>query len=285
VIEAPPPDAVRGRPFPSLRRSAGMELSRCRRIAVIGPTDVGKSRCVSDLLAGRPGAALIDLDPGQKMVGPPGTVSLGRSGRLERFRFIGTTSAADIRGIAEAAALLAEREVSFVANSSGFVRDGGIRLQIASVASLRADCVVAIGDGLEPILAGLGDLPVLRLDPSARARRKSPAARAALRQAAFAAALETAAPAEWSLRFEPSPPVPLAGTRRPVCALCDGMGEHMGLAILTGLADGRARLFTPPPPRPPATVLLGRMWAEPAGAGWRLQEVLSPAFEHEEAEG
>lgn len=256
-----------------------------RRIAVIGPADAGKSRFVGALLARRPQFALIDLDPGQKMAGPPGSVSLARAGRLERFVWIGSTGAANVRGIARGAADLA-RQAPFVANSSGFVRGLGARLQAASLDALRPDCIVAIGEGLAPILEGR-TVEILRLRPSEMARRKPPALRARLRQAAFAAALEGADDRSLprrSVRFDPAPPEPFAaGSERPVCALANG--EDRAIGVLVAAGEEQVRLFAPPLAAPPSTVRLGRMWAAPGEGGWKLLEALRPAWRQREREG
>ncbi len=76
-----------------------------QRVMIVGSADVGKSSLALMLLhalarAGKQ-CLLFNADPGQKMVGPPGTVSLGElaaSGppRLRSMRFIGTTSAAAV---------------------------------------------------------------------------------------------------------------------------------------------------------------------------------------------
>ena len=122
-----------------------------RRIAVLGPTDVGKSSFLLALASawrGEERLGLIDLDPGQKLLGPIGTVSFGYLDGEEpactRFRFVGSTSAISMRAIIRGAAELAEQE-PFAANTSGFVQGPGARLQAASVAALRAHTVVEIG--------------------------------------------------------------------------------------------------------------------------------------------
>jgi polynucleotide 5'-hydroxyl-kinase GRC3/NOL9 len=254
-----------------------------RRIAVIGATDVGKSSFVGALLACRPELALIDLDPGQKMVGPPGTVSLGRLDEealtLERMLFIGSTSSASIYHLSRAAAALA-RAPSFVANTSGFVRGLGARLQAATISALEADRIVAIGpaEDLASILEAHPEVPVVAVPASPMARRKSPAFRAALRQAAFAEALAGAVEQVLELPFEPAPPVAVPG-RHPVCALWDE--EDMSLGILLDAGAAGALVAAPALPRPPRRIRLGKMWAEPTPGGWKLLETLSPCWRHD----
>ena len=45
-----------------------------------------------------------------------------------------------------------------------------------------------------------------------------------------------------------------------------------------GVLRGAGEVEAPPPPRPVATVRLGKMWAEPREGGWRLLEKLEPAW-------
>jgi len=169
------------------------EILSCRheRIVVIGPTDVGKSSFIR-ALAERTPRTLIDLDPGQKMVGPPGTVSAAviagpdAAERCMRFVFVGSTSALVLSRIVAGAARLATA-APLVANTSGFVAGPGARLQAASIAALSADCVVAIGFGAaEPPLPKGWSGQLHRLPRSPFARRKSPALRRRIRQEAFA---------------------------------------------------------------------------------------------------
>ena len=82
-------------------RDALARAGGCRRVLVLGATDMGKTsfiRAFFDRAGGD--ARLIDLDPGQKMIGAPGTVTRGRPERVERLVFIGTTSASALSAIA-----------------------------------------------------------------------------------------------------------------------------------------------------------------------------------------
>lgn len=255
--------------------------SPAQRILVLGATDAGKSSFIRALAARRPELALVDLDPGQKMVGPPGTASRGRidpdsgAALLERFIFLGTTSASALGAIARAAALLAAGSEPAIINTAGFVRGLGACLQAMTIRSMRPDLIVAIGEGLEPIVTTFPHVAILRLPRAASARRKSAAARAALRQAAFEEALRGAELREFGpILLDPGPPLPFADARRPVCALADPAGEDVALGVMEA-AD---------PPRVLATVTgpvsrirLGHMWARPSPTGWRLLEKLAPA--------
>lgn len=265
--------------------------ARHRRVVVLGATDMGKSTFIRALLDEAPGTMLIDLDPGQKMIGPPGTATLGRldPAELDRFVFIGGTSSSSIGAIARAAAGLAEaasRQAPFVANTSGFVKGLGARLQAATVAALRPDLIVQIGaDAEAPIVRPAEGISTISLARSAAARRKSASARAHLRQQAFSDAL-------WGAELqalpsgiiaEPGPPAPFTGAARPVCSLADEAGTDLAYGILQGMDADRFQMLTSGPASAACRLRLGRMWAEPKDGAWRLLEKLEPAWASENA--
>ena len=256
-----------------------------RRIVVLGATDAGKSTFIRLFVrqADRP-VALIDLDPGQKMIGPPGTASLGclDPDRLEKFIFLGSTSASNIGAIARAGAAFAAaagEERAFIVNTSGFVLGLGARLQGLTVRSIAPDLVVGIGPEASVLLASAEGVERFQLERSPAARRKSPAARAAIRQAAFEQALSGAGALQLDdVPFWPASPAHAeapAADALPVCALADKDGTDMCIGVLepTGI------VHAPPPPQAPALIRLGKMWAAagPAG-GWRLLEKLKPSW-------
>ncbi len=274
------PDDWRG----ALQSAAGRQ-----RILVLGPTDAGKTSFIKALgAAAREPLGLVDLDPGQKMLGPPGTASLGSIEHLQQFIFLGSTSASNLGGIGRAAAALAAeaaRTGAFAVNTAGFVIGLGARLQAITAKAVQPDMIVEIGahPAAGPIVAASEDVPMIRLCRSPAARRKSAAARAALRQQAFAASVSGATRLRLSdTAFHPGPPLPWLTTARPVCALADEAGD-MCLGVCADF-DGQTTIVdAPPPPRPARLVRLGKMWAEPwaepqAGGGWRLLEKLSPGW-------
>jgi polynucleotide 5'-hydroxyl-kinase GRC3/NOL9 len=256
---------------------------RHRRVLVLGATDMGKSTFIRAALEGS-GGMLLDLDPGQKMIGPPGTIGLGRLDppALQRFVFVGSTSSSTISRIARGAAELAAEAGPLVANTSGFVRGLGVRLQAATAAALRPDLVIEIGADVQaPAILPPNDIPLIRLERSPLARRKSAGARARLRQEAFAAALDGAERQTFqtsSLRFDPAPPAHLEGAARPVCALADPMGQDVGYGIVEEVGEEAIVILAPPLEAPVATVRLGRMWAERREQEWRLLETLRPSW-------
>ena len=242
-----------------------------RRVLVLGPTDAGKSSFIRALLGRRPDWPVLDLDPGQKMVGWPGTASLGHldpTPRLDRFVWLGSTAVGSFNRLAAAGAALAG-EGPFVANTPGYVRGPGARLQAIIAAALAPDLVVAIDP--PPELMSLAHVALAR---SPEARRKSPSTRRAVRQASFEAALARAMSLPKPALIEPLRPAPFVDDARPVCCLADESGEDRVLGILLG-----DHLLAPPPPRPPTILRLGAMWAEPEGEGWRLLDKLRPAWE------
>jgi hypothetical protein len=254
-----------------------------RRIAVLGPTDVGKSSFLLALARAwrrDERLGLIDLDPGQKLLGPVGTVSSGYLNGVEpacaRFRFVGSTSSIVIRAITAGVAELAPEE-PFAANTSGFVQGPGARLQAASIAALRADTVVAIGLP-DPPLPARWNGSLLALDPSPEATRKSEGVRRRIRQTAFERYLGRATLLLPPLPFEPAPPRPFDTDRRPVCCLTDAGGEDMALGLLEEISEDGLQVRSAAPPRPPALLRLGRIWVQPDAEGWKLLDKLDPAW-------
>jgi polynucleotide 5'-hydroxyl-kinase GRC3/NOL9 len=275
-------------------RTALARLSggRIRRTVVLGPPDAGKSSFLAALAqawtAPEP-LALLDLDPGQKLMGPPGTVSLGHADRhgavtCARFRFIGTTSAIAVRAIVEAAAALGAGSAPFAANTAGFVTGPGARLQAASIAALKVDTVVTLGLAEPPLPAGWAG-EVIPLAPSPLSLRKTDGVRRRLRNCALLPYLRDGRLDLLleNIRFDPAPPALfapalMADARRPLCALADAAGEDMALAVLEAVEEGRVRLRGTLPSRPVAQVRLGRMWVRPGETGWSLADRLEPTW-------
>jgi hypothetical protein len=246
-------------------------------VLVLGATDMGKTSFIRAFLDEAGGAArLIDLDPGQKMIGPPGTVARGRLDLVERFVFVGTTSASALSAIARSARALAEGSEPFIVNTSGFVKGIGARLQAMTVGAIEPDLIVELGS--EPIAAGT-QVPIIRLERSPLARRKSPAARAALRQAAFDRELDGASTlAIDAAALEPGPLAPWDSPARPVCSLADADGNDLALGIIQAAEGETLSVYTRAPIAEVRLVRLGKMWAEPKEGSWRLLERLSPGW-------
>ena len=262
---------------------------RRRRVMVIGGVDVGKSSFATALLhawtAGEE-PMLLDADPGQKMVGPPGTVTLGAPGdaglRLKAMRFVGTTSAAAVAALAGAAGRLsrAAGDRPFVVNSSGLVRGLGVTLKLAKIRAVAPDLLVAVGapSDVAPIVATSG-VPAVTIGVASSARRKSASRRAAARRATFAAHLASAEPmvVPASALRTPVAACLTNPSARPVCVVADASGHDLSLGVLEGAEDGVLHLITPPPASPIAEVRVGAMWARHTAAGWQLLDELLPA--------
>lgn len=141
------------------------------KVAVIGPTDVGKSTLcvylVNRLLGQK--LSIIDADVGQADLGPPTTIAraepknsvtslteLDPDARI----FIGDTSPGHVKGklIDGIQRLAARAEDSLtIINSDGWVADpDAIQYKIDLIAQTKPDLVIGLGFGneLQPILAG-----------------------------------------------------------------------------------------------------------------------------------
>ncbi len=244
------------------------------RVLLLGAPDAGKSTFCRVLLrqATRSGreVRLLDADPGQKLVGPPACVTLGRGEPLT-FSALAFTGALDpLRGwrrlVAGTGRLAAEAAGAdlLVANTSGLLTGAGRRLKAAKIAAVRPELLVALGEGadLEAALADHhGAIQALRLPRSPVPRRKGAGERRALRREAFR---NYFAPAPvWALdvrglRLEGEPGgEALPGAGRLV-ALADAAGRDLALGIALG-GEGLPDLVPLRAPRPEAPVA-GLRW-------------------------
>ncbi|MDQ4086708.1 MAG: hypothetical protein M3177_01635, partial [Pseudomonadota bacterium] len=134
---------------------------------------------------------------------------------------------------------------------------------------------------LEGALAASGLLPIVDLQPSPLAARKSATHRREVRQAAFASALSQAveiALPRAAVVFEPGAPDFTGVDVFPVCSLADADGEDMRLGILCDADEATVSVIAAAPPRAAPRVRLGKMWARPCGGAWLLLERLVPAW-------
>jgi polynucleotide 5'-hydroxyl-kinase GRC3/NOL9 len=233
---------------------------------VAGPGDAGKSTFCRVLLAAAAAAGrtaqVIDADIGQKLVGPPASVTLGSASAagfdLRELAFVGTTDPLrGWRGVIDGMKRLeaAARAELLVVNTGGLFTGPGIRLKQRKIAAVRPDIVVIAGQGSGGEGPDLSpDLPVVRLPPSPFARRKTEGERRAARREAFrsyfAGAIEVvlrwreldveAAPAPG-----PCPPV------RLLIGFAERSGRDLGLGIVTALdpAGDALTCLTPVDPR------------------------------------
>ena len=227
---------------------------------VLGPPDVGKSTLCRFLLreaaaAGR-AAGLVDSDVGQKTLGPPACVTLGEPDAgegltLADLAFVGTTD--PVRGwrclLAGLERLAAEAAADLLlVNTGGLLAGPGRRLKAAKIGILQPDLLLALGShpGLDALLADHAGLPVLRLAPSPRARRKTAAQRRAARQATFrdyfaGAATWTAATGE--LPMEGAPDADALPPPRLLVGLTGDDARDLALGIITA-ADAATGTLT-----------------------------------------
>lgn len=185
-----------------------------RRILVVGAADRGKSTFCRLLLqrlraTGRC-PALVDADIGQKDLGPPACVTMGRTDEAglaptaTAFYFVGAVSpgghflpcVVGTRRLTEATG-----EGVAVINTPGTVHGPGRILQQFQAESLRPDAVVVLERDNEAagLLAGFTGPRVLRLPASPRARSRSPARRRRNRERAFRAYFAGAEQHTWDL--------------------------------------------------------------------------------------
>ena|SRR5208337_3036363 len=143
------------------------------KVAVIGPTDVGKSTLCVYLVNKLLGAKLsiIDADVGQADLGPPTTIARAETRNSitsltelvpDARIFIGNTSPGQVKGklIDGIRRLSARAEDSLtIINTDGWVADPeAIQYKIDLIAQTKLDLVIGLGFGneLQPILAGSG---------------------------------------------------------------------------------------------------------------------------------
>jgi polynucleotide 5'-hydroxyl-kinase GRC3/NOL9 len=254
------------------------------RVVVLGPQDVGKSSFCRVLLdeavrVGR-GAALVDADLGQKAVGPPAAVTLAyadRPGELAGLAFVGTTD--PMRGLTRVVEgtrrLAAEARADLVVvNTGGLVAGVGRKLKAAKLAAVRPDIVIALGTGpeLDAMVERNAACPLVRLAPSALARRKRASRRRRAREEAFRRYFEGAP--VWHLRAGALAGAdPAALPERLLVGIADRSGRDLALAILLGgrMEEGRLDLLGPDPGGRAAMVVPGMLrldedFREPAAA-------------------
>jgi polynucleotide 5'-hydroxyl-kinase GRC3/NOL9 len=246
-------------------------MERWRMVLVLGAVDVGKShfcRLLADTLlqTGRR-VALLDTDLGQKIVGPPATITLGYpdlsvpGGRtpLALLHFVGSTNAAGhfLPVVAGTAALAGAAGADFVVvDTDGMVTPVGLFLKSNMIDAVRPDALIAIERGEE--LAQLWratPIAVLRLAPSEAAKPKSKTARAAARRRTFAAYFREATTVDMPIEALAIQHLALAARNWDLvpgrlCGTVDAAGWGSGLAIIAAVhrQSHRIELVTPVAP-------------------------------------
>jgi polynucleotide 5'-hydroxyl-kinase GRC3/NOL9 len=250
--------------------------SRAQRVLVLGAADAGKSTFCEALLTAaaavsRP-AVLLDLDPGQKQVGPPACITLGRRAEAAwssavSLVYLGATEPlAGWSRLVDGSVRLAEEagDALLVINTCGLVRGPGRRLKRSIASALQPDRLVAIGQDrhLDAVVQDHERLvPTLRISRPSLARRKGDGERRALRRNAFRAYFARAP--VWNLhaglRMEGEDDAPAPRPRR-LLALADEEGRDMVLGVMVGQgAGGDLVIQAPQPPRSVATLRWTRL--------------------------
>jgi polynucleotide 5'-hydroxyl-kinase GRC3/NOL9 len=240
--------------------AAAIVCGRASRILVLGPADVGKTsfcRAMVRAVAPLRTIAVLDADVGQKMIGPPACVTLGRGepdGRLTltALAFVGTID--PVRGwtcVVAALPVLAEEAgvgVTLV-NTGGLLSGPGRRLKEAKIERLQPDLLIMLGyhPVLEALAGAYSSLPYLRLSVSPQARRKSNDERRRARRDAFRryfdGAMTWTAEAAELLKQDGSATLP----PRLLVGLRDERARDIGVGIIADIdaASDRLRLLTP----------------------------------------
>jgi polynucleotide 5'-hydroxyl-kinase GRC3/NOL9 len=255
---------------------------QARLVYVLGETASGKStlcRYLGGELRRGFRTAYVDCDPGQSVVGPPGSLGLllyasaGTPPKGERswLRFVGATSpeshlletAAGIRRLLDKALESGAQKV--LLDSSGFLAGQQGRLfQVSLIELLQPQLLLALqgGPALERVLAVFRRHPAVQTIPlavAASAAQKSPAQRRQYRQERFARYFSGAVESQLSLRGL-ALQGDLPNLREPerfrnlLCAPCDAEGYALCLGILRELDATGARVRLRSPPFAPADV-------------------------------
>jgi polynucleotide 5'-hydroxyl-kinase GRC3/NOL9 len=231
-----------------------------QRVLVLGAPDRGKSSFCDLLLrllqAQGTKAMLLDTALGEKTVGPPACLTLGRietgAYSLKDLYFVGgLDSARRMAAIVSGAARLADRaEGQLVIDTSGTFNGPGRVLKGLKIDTLCPDHIVALGrdDELEPFLALLPQGQIHRLPPADGAQARNAMTRALGRLQAFQAVLAGARPhVLQGLAVEPWDEDAYDWTHGEyICGLADAKGDELGLGILNGVdtANGTFRVTT-----------------------------------------
>jgi polynucleotide 5'-hydroxyl-kinase GRC3/NOL9 len=131
-------------------------LETATRALVLGPADSGKStlcRLLEQARGARRSAAILDLDLGQKLIGPPACVTPGTLTRqgpvLRGLAFAGSTAppvAASSLLLAGAARLAACAAADLlIVNTCGYLRGRGLALKRAAIVATAADTLLVLG--------------------------------------------------------------------------------------------------------------------------------------------
>ncbi|HWE16373.1 MAG TPA: Clp1/GlmU family protein [Hyphomicrobiaceae bacterium] len=174
---------------------------RPRTILVLGGGNAGKtSHCrflIAQLLGSGERPAIVDADVGQKIVGPPATVTLGYAeGMIEQWTapaaaFVGSTGPVGrmLPLVVGTAQLVTAADAAFVVvDTTGYIEASGRVLKSYKIDAVQPDLIVAIQKRGEPeaILRSHATYPTIRIRPSRKARPRDRWERDIVRETAFA---------------------------------------------------------------------------------------------------
>lgn len=259
-----------GAPQPWTEAVATILSSGCSRVLVLGAADVGKSTFCRDLVMAAAGlrisCGLLDCDPGQKMVGPPAAVTYAQAPYLDTlvaFGFLGSTNPLHCMSLMGPAIRTVLGQVApdiLVVNTGGLLSGGGLHVKAEKFAAVLPGLVVGMGEdsGLDALLRGHADMPLLRLASSPMAKKKSTNRRRILRREAFRRYFDAAGRVTLSPELASGP---LAEGR--LVGLRDADGIDRGLGIVTQSGSEAVEVLTPMAPQHPASLLVGRLRLDP----------------------
>lgn len=186
---------------------------RLRTILVIGGSAVGKSsfcRYLTEvLLARQVTVAFVDADIGQSNLGPPATVTLGYASSPVDFSatspsgyyFVGSTGPVGrfLPLVIGTASLVREARSEFVIiDTTGLVHESGRVLKNYKIEAVRPDVIVTIErrSELAPIRMANRHVPIIKIEPSRKARGKDDYERIEIRRLSYARHFASATSAE-----------------------------------------------------------------------------------------
>jgi polynucleotide 5'-hydroxyl-kinase GRC3/NOL9 len=189
---------------------------RLRTILVIGGSALGKSsfcRYLAEaLLARQAEVAFVDADIGQSNLGPPATVTLGyptlpvnfSAVRPAAYYFVGSTGPIGrfLPLIIGTARLAREARAMFIIiDTTGLVHESGRVLKNYKIEAVRPDVIVMLErrNELAAIRMANQHLPIIRIEPSRKARGKDDYEKIEVRRRSFARHFAGAALLEFPL--------------------------------------------------------------------------------------
>lgn len=222
-------------------------------VFLLGASDCGKTTLARWISTQIEGVAYIDGDPGQSVIGPPGTLGLALPDGKVSLRFAGALSPSrallatltGLRRLLDAA--VAEGQAIVLVDSCGYIwGDGGVEFQRRSIEILRPDRIVAIGRQPEigRILAPFPAVPVCRIPPAPAVRRRSQGERRRYRAKKFALYLEGAGEIVVGPGVRRIGHAPTAGR---FAALLDADGWVLTAGIVGAAGPDGVTLTAPPP--------------------------------------